>query len=103
VKQSQTHSYSQAADKTEAEYYEEKVMIGDFDDKFDSHAADRVEAKCLGQKADATKQAEDVEDWDDDDELLYDGMTMSCLNPGCKVLGCHIGCYMRMSHGVFGY
>ena len=23
----------------------------------------------------------------------------SCLNPGCKVLGCYIGCYIGLSHG----
>ena len=24
-----------------------------------------------------------------------------CLNSGCKILGCHIGCHMMVSHAVF--
>jgi hypothetical protein len=49
-------------------------MIGDFDDKFNSHAADRVEAGCLGKKADATKKVEGVEDWDHDDVAESSGL-----------------------------
>ena len=61
---------SQAADEVEAKYYKEKAIFGHYDDDFDSEAVDLVEARSLKEKADAAK---DVEDWDDDDELLFDG------------------------------
>jgi len=33
-------------------------MIGDFDDKFDSHAADRVEAECPRAKGGCNQESE---------------------------------------------
>jgi hypothetical protein len=32
------------------------------------------------------------------EKLLVVAELRPCLNPGCKVLGCHIGCYVGVSH-----